>query len=503
MSQKRTVQDAFYVFCVALMVATGLVGLVELYINRSDTTLFLICSILLVVSSGCLLKLYAVLRRGKQYLMELAYRDPLTNSRNKAYLRDKLEVILAPAEERKVAMVAFDINRFRIINEMYGAQVGDKVLQQVSKLLQQAAQPKETLIHAQADQFVVIKFYKNQQELEDWVMQTCKTIAAAPLKPASVRVNLTAGIYLMNPEDKVGVENQYNYAITALRMAKQKNQPFVYFDQEIYRRALAQKQLEDQVEQALKNEEFEPWFQPQYDAVTGRMIGAEALVRWRRSDGTLESPAAFIEICERNGSIRQIDQLMFCKVCRLMRDWRQQGLPVVPISINISRAYLENQDVMEFLTAQLCRYRVPADLIQLEITESHMQENEQALHRQIAQMHQRGFSVSLDDYGVGYSSLKALHQLNFDVLKIDRSFIASIGTEKGESIVRHAVLLAQSLKVVTIAEGVETPEQYRFLRDCGCQNVQGYYFSRPVDPKRFAELMEQCTAPVFESNTAV
>ena len=167
----------------------------------------------------------------------------------------------------------------------------------------------------------------------------------------------------------------------------------------------------------------------------------------------------------------------------------KQEKEVVPISVNISRAYLENSEVVEYLKNTVDRYQVPSKYVQLEITESSLIENEKALEEMIQRMHKIGFRVLLDDYGVGYSSLKSINSMNFDTLKIDKSFIDTIGTPKGSSIVRHTVALASSLGMKSVAEGVETEEQYRFLNQCGCDEIQGYYFSKPLPAKEFELLL--------------
>ncbi len=448
----------------------------------------IMCIFSLSIVFGSIFLFYKKMNKNQKYLTELAYIDPLTEGYNKTYLKDIWIKEMEKHQKQSFWILAFNIQKFHIINEIYGVKMGDELLKYIYSILKTQLHQNGIVVRNQADEFILLCHYDNEEELIQWMENLIQEIYESTQNKMQVKIEVSIGVYkiytLAHSFEKI-----YNCANTARKSARKKNVPYTFFSDDMRNYELQQKELEDLLDRAIEEREFKAWFQPKYDTKKRNMIGAEALVRWHKDDGTLVPPNQFIPLCEETGRILKVDRIVFEDVCYQLKQWMKQEKEVVPISVNISRAYLENSEVVEYLKNTVDRYQVPSKYVQLEITESSLIENEKALEEMIQRMHKIGFRVLLDDYGVGYSSLKSINSMNFDTLKIDKSFIDTIGTPKGSSIVRHTVALASSLGMKSVAEGVETEEQYRFLNQCGCDEIQGYYFSKPLPAKEFELLL--------------
>ena len=307
----------------------------------------------------------------------------------------------------------------------------------------------------------------------------------------NMQLTMAVGIYELTNEEH-SFEKSFSYA----QMAKNDNKKNVekgysYYSQAMRETELRNKQLNDEIKEGIANKEFMAWFQPQYDTFTKKIVGAEALVRWYKSDGRIISPYYFIEFSEKTGLIQEIDRIVLENVCKSISQWREQGLDVMPISLNLSRAYLSDENAIYYIKNTLDKYNIPGDLIKLEVTESAIVDSEDKLEKIIEIMHKFSFRVYLDDFGIGYSSLSSINNLNFDTLKIDKSFVDTIGTEKGNRVIKYTIDLAKNLGMSLVAEGVETKEQYEFLKAEHCDVIQGYYFSKPLSANEFKEILEE------------
>lgn len=258
-------------------------------------------------------------------------------------------------------------------------------------------------------------------------------------------------------------------------------------------RMLQKKQLSDQIEHAYKNREFVVYYQPKYDSETRMLAGAEALVRWRKPDGQMISPGLFIPLAEESGFVRKLDEYVFQEVCLAQKRWIDKGLRVVPISVNLSQRHLENPEFIDQYKAILDNSGVPIEYIQLEITESAMFEKKEEFVAIMERLHQLGFVILMDDFGTGYSSLMMLKSIPVDVMKLDKSFVDDYDDIRGEQIIRCVMRMAQDLSIAITAEGVETEEQYNFLKSIGCDTIQGYYFAKPMPEEEFEACMQQIT----------
>lgn len=438
--------------------------------------------------------LYIVISQGKKhnYLKDVAYIDPVTGLYNKNYLKDNMENNILQAKRKNTALVIYNIQKFKVFNELYGTEIGNDIIHLVAKVLKSNIQHKgEIALHGYADEFAFLYFYNTKEEMEKRIRNCLKEIERLVYSKLQIIINVAVGIYEIE-EVGYSFERIYNFA----NMAKNKNkecskEELTYYSKELVELELDRKRLEDSIREGIQKKEFKAWFQPQFHCETNKIVGCEALARWYTSDGRILTPYHFIEVSERSSLIYDIDQLIFEDVCKKIREWLDMGITCVPTSVNLSRVCLNSLDMLYELKSIADKYKIPKGLIQLEITESAIVENEKVLKQVIQHMHNLGFDVLLDDFGVGYSSLMAINSLQFDVLKIDKTFVDAIDTKNGKFIIEYTINLGRQLGMNIIIEGVETKEQYEYLKQFGDISLQGYYFSRPVDSHTMEEMLEK------------
>jgi EAL domain-containing protein (putative c-di-GMP-specific phosphodiesterase class I) len=261
-----------------------------------------------------------------------------------------------------------------------------------------------------------------------------------------------------------------------------------FFEETLMEKVVKSGAVEEAEDEALKNDEFKVYLQPkyQYDGSESRIVGAEALVRWIGADGRIKPPDEFIPVFEENGFILELDQFMWEEVCRLLRRWMDEGFTPIPISVNVSRTYLKKFDAVGYIKELVDKYQIPIELLQLEITET--TESDETISY-VNRFKAEGFTLLMDDFGSGYSSLSMLKDTPFDVLKMDRFFLDDcMENECGKKIVSHVISMSNDLGLDIVAEGVETKEMADFLHAQGCEVSQGYYFSRPISVEEFEKL---------------
>lgn len=427
-------------------------------------------------------------------LQKFAYVDMLTGLYNKEYLNDNFDKIIKKLNGKYIALIAFDVYKFKVINEIYGEDTGNVILKKIAMYLKKENKKHELVIREHADEFVGIYTYNSKEELEERLKGIINGLDIIQYQKNRVKVKLSIGVYdrLVKAMNIYSFERVSGYArIAKSENKKDKGSMFHYYTNELRERELENKKLVDSIQDAIKRKEFKAWFQPQFHVKTKKMVAAEALARWYTSDGRILTPYHFVDFCEKSGMIQEVDQLILEDVCAKLQSWIKRGLPCVPIAVNLSRAYLNNVDSIYQVKKIVDSYGVPTSLIKLEITESAIANSEEELGDIIRVMHELGFTVSLDDFGVGYSSLFAINNLNFDVLKIDKSFVDAIGTKKGNYLVSYTIHLAKQLGMKLIAEGIETEEQYEYLSKLGCDTIQGYFFSKPLSETEFENILEK------------
>ena len=387
----------------------------------------------------------------------------------------------SPGQDWDVFVI--NIAGFRTVNSIYGRETGNLLLQYVAEDLERTM-PDALIARYTADRFIGLIPTMSPERLEQVEQERREAVKRAPVRNLRIKM----GIYARVDKDQA-VEVLYDRALTAMKSIQDNYDHMVaYYDGPLTRRMEWNQRMEDAFELALVNGEFAVWYQPKIDIVRNRIAGAEALVRWTRPDGTVINPADFVPLFEEDGLIARLDEAIFRRVCSDLHERLEKDLPVVPISVNMSRATLHRDGTVERYRRIAREENVPVELLPIELTESaaFMSKEIKGL---TGRLKLAGFPLHMDDFGSGYSSLSSLNLLPFDVVKLDKTLIDYIGSPRDEKILSHTVALAHELGIQVVAEGVESPTQAAFLRTIGCTIVQGYYFSKPVPPEEFGQML--------------
>ena len=418
-----------------------------------------------------------------RYLLD---HDALTGLYNRSTFCRKTADFLRQNPEGTYNMVQFDIERFKVINELYGNFMGDRILLLIAEGLQKCLKSKGTYGRLEADHFAVC-LPAGTEELQQVRDQMEKSLASVKIEQ---KINLYYGVYTI--EDRgMSVDLMCDRANLALRTVKgNSNRAYAVYNDELHQVVLSEQQLTNSMEEALLQRQFEVYYQPVVDLNTGDVVSAEALVRWNHPEKGMVSPGFFIPFFEHNGFIIKLDAYIREEVCRNMMELRRRGLRNIPVSVNVSR--------LEFYDPNLCRsiidltemYLLEPQMMRLEITESAYTDNPQQLLAAMKELQNYGFQVLMDDFGSGYSSLNMLKDAPVDILKMDMKFLEDQGISgRGPEILASLVRMAKKLGMRTIAEGIETKEQGDFLRSVGCEYGQGYYYARPMPADSFTSLL--------------
>lgn len=458
--------------------------------NRTEPVLFqvrlLMLLIILIASCGTFAYVHSI-RTQRRQLFRLAYEDPLTGGDNFACFKEKM---IRHNGDRGF-YVALDIQDFKIINSTCGVAKGDETLQEIWKVLQSNIHLGEFSAHINADRFVLFLRDKDKRTLEPRLSGMCQDLTNLSTKLNIPRVFPLCGVY--ETTDHKEVEQNYGKAVQAKYLVKDKRTRHYAFYDELDVQQLSENRLiENSFEDALKNGEFQLWYQPKVDPVRGNILGAEALIRWQRPDGTMLSPAKFIPLFEKNGNITTLDEYVFRTVCAQQQKWQQARMKLYPISVNISRVSLYFSNIVDKYRDILDSFQLDPKYVPLEITESATINNSD-ISSLIEQFHKAGFTLLLDDFGSGYSSLSSLNVMHFDTIKLDKSLIDYIGDQNGERLLLHITQLLQSFGMTITAEGVETSDQVEFLKNLHCDDIQGYFFSKPLPLNEFEDFARKHT----------
>lgn len=386
------------------------------------------------------------------------------------------------------AFIHFDIDRFRIINTLYGSKEGDRLIHFVAGAIRKVmtAYGRGTYGRLGGDVFGMCVPYEDGAAIYH-ILEGIR----AEIRKHSVHYYLEtcAGIYLVDDPDMEVAAMHDNAEIAAAQCKSQYMVHDVLYTEEIGQKVLREQHIIDEMDAALAEQQFIVYFQPKYQLKKMAPYGAEALVRWKKPSGEIVLPNEFIPIFERNGFITKLDYYVWEKVCQFIDSELSQGRNPAPISVNVSRVNLYNPDFMDSLIDLIHRYHIPPHYLNLELTESVFSEDAELIQRAVNYLHDAGFTILMDDFGSGYSSLNILKDVDLDVLKIDMKFFSKGNTaEKGAKIIEAVIRMAESLDMMVIAEGVEEKHQVDFLNDLGCDYIQGYYFGRPMSQDQYEKL---------------
>jgi diguanylate cyclase (GGDEF)-like protein/PAS domain S-box-containing protein len=434
-------------------------------------------------------------KKAEALMIHSSEHDFLTGLPNRMLLSDRVNqaIRLAIRHKKKVAVLFLDLDGFKHINDSLGHPTGDKLLQSVGKRLVDCVRGSDTVSRQGGDEFVVL--LSEEDDSED-VSVTAKRMLRAVAEAHFVdqhdlHVTCSVGVSLY-PDDGLNAETLIKNADTAMYQAKENGrQTYQYFKPAMNVRAVERQSLEESLRRALERQEFVVHYQPKINLNTGRISGAEALLRWTHPTRGAVPPGQFIPVAEDCGLILPIGTWVLRQACQQAQAWVDAGLPLGTMAVNISAMQLRNESFVEGVFAILQDTRLDPRLLELELTESVLMKHAESTASILTALRERGVQVAVDDFGTGYSSLSYLRKFPIDALKIDQSFVSQITTVPDEIIIVKAVIgLGRSLKLRVVAEGVETQEQLAFLQAYQCDEAQGYYFSRPVLPEQFAKLLK-------------
>lgn len=422
-------------------------------------------------------------QKNSEELRTLAYVDALTEGDNYLCFVEKLKA----QKGEHGFIVSADLNEFKLVNNTCGIPKGNETLQCVWNIIATQLKNGELAAHINADHYIMFLKGVSRDEIVQRIADISDDVVGLAQKINIVSIFPYFGIFetdnTEDPEESYSKANQAKHLVRGNR-----NKNWAFYEEVDYDKMVEDKSLEDSFRDAIENHEFEMWYQPKYSVEGEQIVGAEALVRWRRSDGSLVPPYRFIPLFEKNGMITALDEYVFRTVCLQLKKWEQEGRKLFPISVNISRVSLYFDNIVERYKEILDECGADAKLIPLEITESATIDNAQ-IRELVDKFHAAGFLVYLDDFGNGYSSLAILNLMHFDTLKVDKSLVDFVGDENGEKLLWHTIKLAKSLGLHTTAEGVENKEQVKFLQELQCDDIQGYYYSKPLALDDFEKLI--------------
>lgn len=412
--------------------------------------------------------------------MLMSERDPVTGLYTKLKFYQKVRHMLAEVVGEKFAFVRIDIDRFKMINNFYGIQEGDKVLMSIAKELIKISAVFDYFVYARLENDVFACCLPYKEENIEILANDLQLNLKKVNKDYNIKVS--CGVYVIN-DYNMDVSEMYDRAYLAAKSCKGKFvQNIAYYDESMIEDMRQEQFVINAVNKAIEEEQFVVYLQPKINLITGKPYGAEALVRWMHPKRGMIAPAEFIPVYERNGIIGRLDQYMWRKVCALLRKWIDEGKEPDPISVNVSRVNIYNPHLVEILNKIIIEYRIPPQLLNLEITESAFMEDQSLVMRTVKRLHDLGFKIMMDDFGSGYSSLNVLKDMDVDYLKIDMKFLQEekAFNGKGEKVLTSVVRMAKWLQLPSIVEGVETEEQVDFLKCIGCEYAQGFYYAKPM-----------------------
>lgn len=406
-----------------------------------------------------------------------------TNDRSPALFTNLSQKLMQENPDKKFAYIQFDVVGFKFINDKYGESVGNELLSHFYEVLDIYCNDEQVFTRLSADVFMLIITYDEISDIYSFI----RGLEASLSGFRGIRYTFVFGVYLVKDRTLPPRTMGDSAAIARINIKGNALENIGFFNQEVKSDMKKQRTIEERMKFALENGEFVMYLQPKYSISNTHIIGAEALVRWIDPEKGLIPPNDFIPVFEKNGFVVKIDEYIWECACKQIKKWIDQGLPPIPISVNVSRVHLTNPNFVDRLNELVSKYDIPKELLELEITETAENINSNEM---IQLAKNSGFRLLMDDFGSGYSSLNTLKSTPFDVLKIDRSFLSeSMESNRGQKIISHTIAMSKDIGLELIAEGVETKEQADFLYDCGCNVAQGFLYSRPVPVDMFEKLI--------------
>lgn len=409
-------------------------------------------------------------------------KDSLTGLYEKDFFFRKVEQHLKDYPDEDYVMWACDIQGLKVINEKYGFEMGDEVI----KCLATSKKPLDGIVfqgRIEGDKFAAL--------VRKTTLPKIYEITKLPdmgLDFPVQNVVVKHGLYHIRRKTSLRPQGMYDRALLAIQKIKNNYEVFLAeYDDVLRKELLVQRQVAENAQQALAEHQFVVYYQPKFDLHSNRTNGAEALIRWIHPELGFMNPGVFIPLFEQNGFICKLDYYVWEEVCKTLKSWEEQGLRIVPVSVNVSRRDFEDELLAEKVINLLDKYGVAHENFHVEVTESAYSDNPQRISETIRKFHENGFVVELDDFGTGYSSMTALSDLDLDVMKLDMSLIRNDNPKSDKSVLEFSMQLAKMMQLKTVAEGVETEAQVERISSLGGDYIQGYYYSKPLTVGQFEE----------------
>ncbi len=450
------------------------------------------------VAVGAVIALHDITERKRmeRQLMEQATQDSLTHLPNRAMLFDRIwqSIVHGKREKQIINILFIDLDRFKIVNDSLGHDVGDELLKIAAKRLQQCVRETDTVARIGGDEFVAILTGQTEEANAIPIVQKILRSMVEPFFVNNHELIVSCSIGISSyPKDGIDPETLIKNADTAMYRVKETGRNgFQFYTEEINTRALEKLTLENQLRHAVENKEFVLHYQPLIDLVSGKIVGVEALIRWQQPELGMIQPLKFITLAEETGLIVPIGEWVLRTACAQCKVWQDMGLPRIKMAVNLSGVKFKHAQMDSLVKEVLMETKLEGKYLELEITETTIIENAEAIIITLNNIKNMGVHLVIDDFGTGYSSLSYLKRLPIDKLKIDRSFIKDVDRSTDDAAIVLAVIaMANSLKIIVVAEGMETKAQLGFLHFHRCDEIQGDYFSKPLTAEACAELLKK------------
>lgn len=443
------------------------------------------------------LYIYSLLKKEHDMLQIFAYKDILTGADNRNRFVTDLPALLR--KTTNLAIILMNIGGFKFVNEFFGFESGNLLLQHIAHVLHLNMREGERYYRDNADHFGMLVHYKGREELIARIKKIQTEINDYTVSPnQDYRINCNFGVNIIRASGSesrglLSPDAEINGALLALNSVNGNiTNPVAFYDEAIHEKARNKIEIASQMHAALKNREFCMYLQPKYYLEDGTLHSAEALVRWCSKGSIIHYPDEFIPVFEENGFITELDMFMLEEACRRVSSWIRQGYKVRPISVNQSRIFFYDEEYLDKFHEIVDQYHIDPSMIILEVTESVAMSNLSQVGMVIEKLHKMGFSISMDDFGSGYSSLNTLKDLDIAELKLDKEFLTEQSkSPRGQVVIESMIHLAKALSITTVAEGIENAVQLEFLQSVGCDIGQGYYFAKPMPADEFEQKILQ------------
>lgn len=470
------------------------VSVVSSRINSFLTLATITWIIIALLFSAIIFYMYLSRAKSDHRIEKVIFYDELISHYNYNKFRMYVENILDSGQGEDYTMIEFDVSDFKMFNELYGYQGGDALLKTAMNVCDESCGNQEYCARIVADRFIL--FWKTQKQEEIvlryvWLSEEIKKRMKSIFE--QFKVDFYAGFYMLDKEEREFSRCHDRCMYAKNRIKKDKVQPYAFFSEDMYERILFDKKLESLMETALLDEEFKVYLQPKVRLSDESVVGAEALVRWVSPIYGMISPGNFIPLFESNGFLEQLDMYMLDHVCSIFERWDKQGMGIQRISFNVSRMYIFRPGFAKKIYDIVKKHGVNPACIEVEITENVIFDRSEELVEIIHELHDYGFIISMDDFGSGYSSLNMLKDIDIDVIKLDQVFFqTNFGNQvRANEIVAGMIRMAKTLDIEIVAEGIEKEEEVHFLRSVGCDQIQGYYYAKPLPLSEFEAYAQQ------------